>query len=148
MRARTRWSVAYVACATIGTALGPILAGVLLLLPEYTMFGWSINKLNSPALVMSVVWVIYFICLIGWFRDPNLQRDPPEKSTGSNLTFYNLTPTLIVLWTLFYCKVIQEIILTSGPMLSGYYFNWSGTYTGFYLAMLNVLVIPVHMLVG
>jgi hypothetical protein len=98
--------VAYVASATLGTALGPVLAAVLLLLPDYQVAGFTINKLNSPALLMFFIWLIFFICLLIWFRDPDLTREAEDKSTAHNLTCYNLMPTLIVLWTLFYCKVI------------------------------------------
>jgi MFS family permease len=148
LRARTKWSVAYVACSTLGTAIGPILAGLLLLIDEYTVAGFTVNKLNSPALLMFFVWILFMIALAIWFREPEITRPKPGESSSPHLTCSQLAPTFIVLWTLFYCKILQEAILTSAPLISYDFFGWSGTYTGFYLAILNLLVIPVHLLVG
>jgi MFS family permease len=96
---------------------------------------------------MVIVWIFFLISVGLYFEEPIIIRNLRD-SDKSDIRLVDLLPTIVCLWTLLYCKIMQEVLLTSVTIVAEDYFGWSGIYTGFYLAILNFMVIPVHFLVG
>ena len=65
---------------------------------------------------MAAVWFLYLICMAIWFREHELNR--PKRKTSRGLTLRLMFPAIVVTIVLFYAKTMQEVLLTSIPIVT------------------------------
>lgn len=70
---RTEGSAAFVASAAVGMAGGPFLAA---LWGQRSFVVWDhvVNEQTAPGWIMVVLWSIYLVCLLIYFREPNFRH--------------------------------------------------------------------------
>ena len=144
-KARTFWNSAYVACSIIGRGVGPIAAAGLFFL-DINIFGLEINGMNSPALLMAIIWFIYFILIFYYFQEPKIlqiSQAKIEESRGQSLI-----PTYVVIFALIVPKIVHEAYVTSIPIVAQDEFDWSIDFIGVYIAAVSLAVAPVHIFIA
>mmetsp|Transcript_12492 Transcript_12492/g.18201 ORF Transcript_12492/g.18201 Transcript_12492/m.18201 type:complete len:440 (+) Transcript_12492:38-1357(+) len=148
LSARTKWNTAYVAGSILGMGCGPFASAGLYYF-QGSLFGLSITSFNSCALVMTVVWLAYFVSITLLFKEPEIYNKAGskpliDKETGS----YSSIPTIMALWALFFPKLLQESLIISSPIVTGTLFGWSSEFLGIYLAITLLAVSPIHILIA
>jgi MFS family permease len=144
-KARTFWNSAYVAGSIIGRGVGPICAAGLYYL-NFSVFGISINGMNSPALLMGLIWSVYFTLLIIYFKEPKIVKK--EHKNLENSKSETLTPTYIAMFALIAPKIVHESYVTSIPIVAELKFGWSIDFIGVYIAAVSLAVAPVHIFIA
>eukprot|EP00977_Amphora_coffeiformis_P015384 scaffold4510_cov183-Amphora_coffeaeformis.AAC.69 len=167
---RTAASAGFVTAGALGTSTGPALAALLYL----TMPTGSENLMwqveNSPGWTMAILWGIYILGLIFYFEEPHRkpQRNKSELelptsgekehllNTNNNAASVNvksdpplwkIVPVSTTFFVYFTLKFILESLLSSTAILTDYYFAWSGSASGIYLAILGLLVLPANWII-
>jgi len=145
--ARTRFSVTFVAVSTLGTAAGPICGGLLTLIDETEFAGFIVNKVTAPALAMLVLWLIYLVLVLVFFKEPPI---PVRESVSAkeSLRCKAMIPTYFCGWNLFFGKLIQESVLTTAPIVCYLFFDWDAAWVGLFMGILNLLAVPCNFIVG
>ncbi|ETV65876.1 hypothetical protein H257_17516 [Aphanomyces astaci] len=170
---RTGASALFVTYSALGMSAGPAMAAVLNYIPDdLRVFGYLVTIETSPGWLMFVVWSVYCVAIVAFFQEPN--RDAREQvhmartksvvlETGTSATESTpLTtpspPKLSSLWTnvpvvatlVIYVvlKLVLEILITSATGIVDWYFHWSSTSAGIFLAFLGLLMFPANVLVG
>mmetsp|Transcript_42954 Transcript_42954/g.103842 ORF Transcript_42954/g.103842 Transcript_42954/m.103842 type:complete len:872 (+) Transcript_42954:141-2756(+) len=172
---RTAASAIFVAVGSFGMALGPFLGSLLHKIAEKSDSPyWQVE--NAPGWFMAVVWSVYVVFHIIFFVDPPKQDDeaPSEPATSgkkaalsgeSKPLLENKTlPTSVVeerrvpIWKnsavmvnffiYFIMKLLMECVSSSTSILTYYYFEWDGSWAGYWLAFLCFLVLPVNLVVA
>lgn len=148
VKARTKWNTLYVFGTALGMSLGPFLAAQLYQINS-KLFGLTVNRFNCAGLVMGCVWIVFFVLVSIKFKEPpehrtsNLVSDPRiEKDV------YNIIPVSISLWALFFPKMLQESLIISAAIVTDEEFDWNGKTTAIFLAILTLVVCPVHFVIG
>ncbi|KAG7379205.1 hypothetical protein PHYBOEH_012027 [Phytophthora boehmeriae] len=73
---RTQASALFVTASALGMAGGPALAAALHYLPDYNIAGIEVTTETSPGWVMFVIWSVYLVALVFWFKEPDrLERE-------------------------------------------------------------------------
>ncbi|ETV93812.1 hypothetical protein H310_12376 [Aphanomyces invadans] len=171
---RTGASAQFVTYSALGMSAGPAMAAVLNYIPDnWRIFGYLITVETSPGWLMFVVWSVYCVATLAFFQEPNHEaRDKvnsarsksaalesgvaPDESTP--LTAQPAAPSLGSLWSnvpvvatlIIYVvlKLVLEILITSATTIVDWYFEWSSTSAGIFLAFLGLLMFPANVLVG
>lgn len=153
IRVRTRWTAFYISGTLLGMAIGPFLAACLYTI-NTTIGGATVNGINSPALVMAIIWLLYTVTTILWFVEPDIPKklgDTGSTTVTSRVeeeeTEFRWLPTLLAVWTLFFPKVVQEAFIISAPIVCGIFFDWNVVYIGFFLALVSLVVTPTHLFI-
>lgn len=148
VKARTKWNTLYVFGTALGMSLGPFLAAQLYQV-HTTFLGLTVNKFNCAGLVMGCIWFVFFILVSTKFQEPpehrtsNLVSDPRiEKDV------YNIIPVSISLWALFFPKMLQESMIISASIVGREEFDWNGKTTAIFLAIVTLVVCPIHFVIG
>jgi MFS family permease len=148
VKARTKWSTLYVFGTALGMSLGPFLAAQLYQVST-TFLGFSVNRFNCAGLVMGCVWGIFFVLVYLKFQEPpehrtsNVVSDPRiEKDVN------NVIPVSISLWALFFPKMLQECMIISASVVTKEEFDWDGKSTAIFIAIVTLVVCPVHFVIG
>lgn len=169
---RTAASAYFVTAGALGMAAGPAIASILDIATESSSSRYWQEE-NAPGWVMFVMWSVYLICLLLFFRDPprrqhkhhESEKKEPERSTSTNgesrpllqaVPYHqlseavdepNILSNVAVMTTFliyFVLKFMLECILSSSGTVTRYYFEWSGKLSGVYLAMLGLLMLPAN----
>ena len=72
--------------------------------------------MNSPALLMAIIWFIYFILIFYYFQEPKIlqiSQAKIEESRGQSLI-----PTYVVIFALIVPKIVHEAYVTSIPIVA------------------------------
>ena len=103
--ARTRFSVTFVAVSTLGTAMGPICGGLLTLIEPSEFCGFIVNSVTAPALAMLILWLIYLIAVLVFFKEPPI---PVREQTSAkeSLRCSAMLPVYYCGWNMFFGKLI------------------------------------------
>lgn len=145
LKERTAWNSAYVAGSIIGRGVGPIAAAGLYFV-NYNFFGISINGLNFPALIMGIIWLIYFILASLYFKEPEIKvltEAHIEKSKEQSMI-----PTYVTILALVIPKIVHEAYVTSIPIFAEDEFDWGIEFIGVYIAAVSLAVAPVHIFIA
>jgi len=169
---RTAASAHFVAVGCFGMSLGPFLGSVLHYFARHsTSPYWQVE--NAPGWFMAVVWFVYGIFHVVFFIDPPREDDaaPPATTTtkSSNegeskpllsksiqaeeqeerrIPIWKNAPVMVNFFIYFIEKLLMECVSSSTSILTFYYFDWPGSWAGYWLAFLCILVLPVNLLVG
>ncbi|RHY22452.1 hypothetical protein DYB32_009497 [Aphanomyces invadans] len=123
---RTGASAQFVTYSALGMSAGPAMAAVLNYIPDnWRIFGYLITVETSPG------WLMF-----GTILSPSL---------GSLWSNVPVVATLIIYVVL---KLVLEILITSATTIVDWYFEWSSTSAGIFLAFLGLLMFPANVLVG
>ena len=144
-QARTAWNSAYVAGSIVGRGVGPIV-GAGLFFVDFEVLGISVNGLNSPALFMGIVWLIYFTLVLIYFQEPEIKvltAEHIEKSKEQSMI-----PTYVTLFALIVPKIVHEAYVTSVPIFAEAEFGWHVDFIGVYIAAVSLAVAPVHIFIA
>ncbi|OMJ83096.1 hypothetical protein SteCoe_16079 [Stentor coeruleus] len=144
-RSRTVWNSAYVAGSIVGRGMGPVL-GALLYYVDFQLFGYNMNGMNFPSLIMGIVWLVYSVMVLMFFKEPEIKKIPKEilkESEGQSLL-----PMVVTLMALFVPKVVHEAFVTSTPIVAPLYFGWSIEFVGYYIAIMSLAIAPVHIIIA
>ena len=148
LNARTKWNTAYVAGSILGMGCGPFISAGLYYF-QGSLFGLSITSFNSCALVMTVVWLAYFISITLLFKEPEIYNKAGSKPLiNKEAGSYSPIPTIMALWALFFPKLLQESLIISSPIVTGTLFGWGSDFVGVYLAIILLAVSPVHVFIA
>jgi len=169
---RTAASAAFVTAGALGMAAGPAIASMLdMVAATSTSLYWQVE--NAPGWVMCGFWSTYLVCLILFFRDPPQKHETMNKESSSSSSKVELStakvgeaqPLLangndvenaseLPIWKnvavmttfgiYFVLKLVLECILSSSGTLTHYYFGWTGTISGAFLAVLGLLMLPAN----
>ena len=170
---RTAASAAFVTAGSLGMAVGPAVAALLDFIPDGSHW---ISVENAPGWIMCAAWIIYEVFLLAYFRDPprpepNAVLQTAEKDTinetrpllsrlnGSNISTVSSdasaelplwcnVPVMATLFICFLLKMTLECCLSSTATVTAYFFGWSVSKTGVYLALLGLLMFPANLLVA
>lgn len=168
---RTAASAYFVTAGALGMAAGPAIASILDIATKRSNSHYWQEE-NAPGWVMFAMWSLYLICLLLFFQDPprrqhkhhESEKKEPERSTSTNgesrpllpaaahqfsepVDEQNILSNVVVMTTFliyFVLKFMLECILSSSGTVTRYYFEWSGTLSGVYLAMLGLLMLPAN----
>jgi MFS family permease len=55
------------------------------------------------------------------------------------------TPVMVTFWLYFVLKLVLECVLSSTATLTSFYFGWSGSLAGLYMAALGLLMLPANL---
>ena len=173
---RTAASAGFVTAGAVGTSMGPALAALLYFTvsEESHNLYWQLE--NAPGWTMGSLWAIYIVTLSISFHEPTRPNKPSlrtkiksNKATRYGeekvalITKHPVNGTTIVssdppLWKIvpvnttfcvyFTLKFILESLLSSTAILTDHYFNWSGEVSGWYLAVLGLLVLPANWVIA
>jgi MFS family permease len=167
---RTAASAAFVTAGALGMAAGPAIASLLHLLAQDSV-SLYFQVENAPGWFMFGVWTIYLTCLILFFEDPPRKHQEEKASAvvemttneakpllgngGDNRIIGDVEPPLwknVAVMTTFHVyfvlKLVLECVLSSSSILTDFYFDWSGTFSGIYLAILGLLMLPANFVVA
>jgi hypothetical protein len=165
---RTAASAAFVTAGALGMAAGPAMAAFLDL-TTYKNVYWSSE--NAPGWFMCVVWLVYLVTLICYFRDPPKLDKAESKTPISDIELVGERRALLsanqgertvtvppplwqnipVMTTLaIYCvlKLALESCLSSTATLTAFYFDWGAQASGVFLAALGLLMFPANLVVA
>jgi hypothetical protein len=171
---RTAASAHFVAVGCFGMALGPFLGSVLHRIAEHsTSPYWQVE--NAPGWFMAAVWFVYVIFHVIFFVDP--PRDDVDEVSerlkqGKNATgetaplldkkdaalvaveeehsipIWRNAAVIVNFFIYFIEKLLMECVSSSTSLLTYFYFNWPGSWAGYWLAFLCLLVLPVNLAVA
>lgn len=150
VKARTRWNAAYVAGSILGMACGPFAAAGLFY-ANFTFLGFTVNGMNSPAFVMVIIWLIYGLCCVFFFEEPEIEKKKPAEAAQDHEDDEEVNswlPTIMALWALFFPKMVQESFIIAAPIAAEISFDWTVADVGLYLAIISFLVAPIHIVIG
>ena len=172
---RTAASAAFVASGAAGMAFGPALSATLPLLiaNDRTNLWWQ--EENAPAWIVTGFWILFLILLIKYFENPDIMNSKLSQEMNNNSeevcplvsnyfengqekkeiasSYHGEQPIwkrpacIITIFLVFLLKSVLELVLSSAAPITNYYFNWSASRTGWYLAIGNGLVLPAIYLV-
>lgn len=145
LRSRTVWNSAYVAGSIVGRGMGPVL-GALLYYIDFQWFGYDMNGMNFPSLIMGMVWLVYSVMVLVFFKEPQIKR--LSKETLKESEGQSLLPMSVTLLALFVPKVVHEAFVTSTPIVAPLYFGWSIEFVGYYIAIMSMAIAPVHIIIA
>ncbi|KAL8158874.1 hypothetical protein V2J09_000411 [Rumex salicifolius] len=80
-RIRMQASAGFVSASALGMACGPALAGLLQM--DFTIYKFTFNQDTLPGWVMAVAWLLYLVCLLFTFKEPNRDHHHDEKTPTS-----------------------------------------------------------------
>jgi cyanate permease len=169
---RTAASAAFVTAGALGMAAGPLIASILNAVSpdDSDSRFWQVE--NAPGWVMMIVWGVYLIALIVWFRDPSkrsisttkkdvgtnneeaplIQSRDQSKGVASNFEdeapIWNNIPVMTTFLIYFVLKLVLEAVLSSSATLTEYYFDWNSSISGVYLASLGLSMLPANLVVS
>jgi MFS family permease len=69
--------------------------------------------------------------------DPRIEKD-----------VNNVIPVSISLWALFFPKMLQECMIISASVVTKEEFDWDGKSTAIFIAIVTLVVCPVHFVIG
>lgn len=157
-------------------ALGPALAAILSELHyPFNNVLWTVE--TAPGWVMMVLWASYLIALVLFFEEPDRSHIfGKQKSVDLELTQGTITsgeseyllgigtktsrgldrepplwrnvPVMMTLLIYFILKLVLEILMSSSPTLTAYYFGWTARGSGYFLAFLGLLMFPANIIVS
>lgn len=170
---RTAASAAFVASGAAGMSCGPALSAIMPLIVGDSNLWWQ--EENAPAWIVAVLWGVFLAVLIPCFNNPpkihkkivarisdksNSNGSQRNKSNGEvqplihrgkpstrEIPIWERPVCLITIFLVFLLKLVLELVLSSAAPIAGYYFDWSPSLTGWYLAIGNGLVLPAVSLV-
>jgi MFS family permease len=134
-----------VAGSIVGRGMGPVL-GALLYYVDFQWLGYNMNGMNFPSLIMGIVWLVYSVMVLVFFKEPEirkLSKDTLKQSEGQSLL-----PMSVTLMALFVPKVVHEAFVTSTPIVAPLYFGWSIEFVGYYIAIMSMAIAPVHIIIA
>ncbi|CAK4680393.1 unnamed protein product [Aphanomyces euteiches] len=168
---RTGASALFVTYSALGMSAGPALAAILNYIPDdVRIFGYLVTVETSPGWLMFVIWSVYCIAILVFFQEPD--RSAREKLTKSTITIeegsvsentplarkvssalplsslWSNVPVVATLVIYVVLKLVLEILITSATTIVDWYFAWSSTSAGVFLAFLGLLMFPANVLVG
>lgn len=167
---RTAASAHFVAVGSFGMALGPFLGSVLHRIAEHSKSPyWQVE--NAPGWFMASVWFVYIIFHVSFFVDPPKENDSvPTKAGGltgekkplmaqgqksisfdsfeERIPIWKNAAVMVNFFIYFVEKLLMECVSSSTSILTDYYFAWPGSWAGYYLSFLCLLVLPVNLLVA
>ena len=172
---RTAASAAFVASGAAGMAFGPALSATLPLLIANDRSNLWWQEENAPAWIVTGLWIIFLFLLVRYFQNPDIVNSklPQEKNINSKeacplisndiencqknkeiaSSYHGEQPMwkrpvcIITIFLVFLLKSVLELVLSSTAPITYYYFNWSASRAGLYLAIGNGLVLPAVYLV-
>jgi len=171
---RTAISAMFVSAGCVGTAAGPgiaaILSGMLGREEINAPFGLILNTATVPGFLMVVLWMLHFTLLLVFFGEPACRKN---KSATSNVKVSKATRQPLIeqdksediqegvcsilgrdravqvcLLSYFVLKLVQEGVITSTPLVTGYLLGWGQEDTGSFVAVLGLLVLPLNFIMG
>ncbi|OMJ78766.1 hypothetical protein SteCoe_21339 [Stentor coeruleus] len=145
LKARTTWNSFYVAGSIIGRGFGPIVAAGLYSM-EFDLLGYEINGINSPALFMACIWVLYMVLTLLYFKEPEIEIMSEEKIKYSKSL--SLFPAVLTVIALIVPRIIHESYVTAIPIVAPEEFRWTMDFIGVYLAAVSLAVAPVHIFIA
>eukprot|EP00937_MAST-01D_sp_MAST-1D-sp2_P005113 g5113.t1 len=84
---RTEASAAFVTAGALGMAAGPGAAAALAAgmgATEYRLGNWlTLNTFTAPGVLMVALWLVYFVLLVCFFRDPERRRGGQRRGAGT-----------------------------------------------------------------
>lgn len=171
---RTAASAHFVAVGSFGMALGPFLGSVLHRMAEHSKNPyWQVE--NAPGWFMAGVWLIYVIFHIMFFVDPPKEEAPTKQtkdatngeqqallgngkqttavsddddSVSNRIPIWKNSAVMVNFFIYFVEKLLMECVSSSTSILTYYYFQWPGSWAGYYLSFLCLLILPVNLLVA
>ncbi|OMJ69406.1 hypothetical protein SteCoe_32874 [Stentor coeruleus] len=144
-RSRTVWNSAYVAGSIIGRGFGPII-GALLYDVDFEFLGFRMNGMTFPSIIMGIVWAIYSLMILVFFKEPEIKKLSKDKVNDSK--GQSLLPMFVALSALTIPKVVHEAFVTSTPIVAPVFFSWSTEFVGFYIAIMSLAIAPVHIIIA
>ncbi|RHY90300.1 hypothetical protein DYB35_008366 [Aphanomyces astaci] len=133
---RTGASALFVTYSALGMSAGPAMAAVLNYIPDdLRVFGYLVTVETSPG------WLMFGTSATE--STPLTTPSPPKLS--SLWTNVPVVATLVIYVVL---KLVLEILITSATGIVDWYFHWSSTSAGIFLAFLGLLMFPANVLVG
>jgi Major Facilitator Superfamily len=160
---RTAASAHFVAIGCFGMALGPFLGSVLHRIAEHSKSPyWQVE--NAPGWFMAAVWLVYAILHVLFFVDPpkdhsdsttptvtkaGMGEAKPLLANGTEaeeqIPIWKNAPVMVNFFIYFIEKLLMECVSSSTSILTYYYFDWPGSWAGYWLAFLCLLVLPVNL---
>jgi hypothetical protein len=127
-------------------AAGPLFSSFLARVPDQDTDLGSFTDLNNSASVMVLVWSLFMLICLLFFKEPNLKAPIHNLGTqGSNETYYIW---VVVLWNIFLAALTLEIVISSCPLVLPEILGWTRYTIGIYLGILNIIVLPVHLFIS
>ena len=173
---RTAASAGFVTAGAVGTSMGPALAALLYFTVSEKSHNLYWQLENAPGWTMGGLWAIYIITLSFSFHEPIRPNKPSlwtwkenNKSTrngeekvaliakhtvngttteSSDPPLWKIVPVNTTFCVYFTLKFILESLLSSTAILTDHYFDWSGEVSGWYLAVLGLLVLPANWVIA
>lgn len=145
LKARTTWNSFYVAGSIVGRGLGPIVAAGLYSM-KFNIEGYEINGINSPALLMAIIWVIYTVLTLLYFKEPEKEMLSEEKIKHSKSL--SLFPAALTVIALIVPRIVHESYVTAIPIVAPEEFDWPMDFIGVYIAAVSLAVAPVHIFIA
>jgi MFS family permease len=172
---RTAASAIFVAVGSFGMASGPFLGSLLHSIAENSSSPyWQVE--NAPGFFMSAVWSVYAVFHFFFFVDPPKQDDESRNNTNSDgkktteggetkpllhdkitasgsgevrrIPIWKNPSVMVNFFIYFIMKLLMECVSSSTSILTYYYFDWNGSWAGYWLAFLCFLVLPVNLVVA
>lgn len=81
-------------------------------------------------------------------RKPLLEDGQPSTSFREDPPVWKNYPVLVTFLVYFLLKLMLECLLSSTAILTDFYFDWSGSFVGVYMALLGLLMLPSNMVVA
>lgn len=81
--ARTKASAAFVTCSAAGMALGPLLAVPMARVPSIQLGFVTFNSITAGAYVMSLIWLVFLVVTLIFFKEPPIRADAIDHSKDS-----------------------------------------------------------------
>eukprot|EP00931_Biecheleriopsis_adriatica_P079723 TRINITY_DN53083_c0_g1_i1.p1 TRINITY_DN53083_c0_g1~~TRINITY_DN53083_c0_g1_i1.p1 ORF type:complete len:695 (+),score=118.30 TRINITY_DN53083_c0_g1_i1:76-2160(+) len=125
-----------------------------------------INTSTAPGCLMIALWAVFICIFILFFREPACRRklseaaaaakpqgakqpllseeEDGEGEKGVCSTLCRDRAMQLCLIVYFVLKLVQEGVITSTPLLTGYWLGWGGEATGCFVALLGLLVLPLN----
>jgi hypothetical protein len=155
----TKYYSLFVMMATIGFALGPGIASILLQIPEFKLIGLTFNSFTLPGFFFLIVWIVYLFVIISFFEEPDfansnfkIQQITDRKKAaqgfveveGKSGNCWRYWVSITALIELILLKVIQEAQVASAPIVMQRYYEWDATAVSNFFFIVGVLVLPVN----
>jgi MFS family permease len=172
---RTAASAQFVAVGSFGMALGPFLGAALHTTAKHSDSKYWQEE-NAPGWFMAGVWFIYVVFHVLFFVDPpkddhkttdTTSTTKPSKrssssgtgemkplliqeesSVGQSVPIWKNGAVLVNFFIYFIEKLLMECVSSSTSILTYYYFDWPGSWSGYWLSFLCFLILPVNLLVA
>jgi MFS family permease len=68
----TKYCAAFVAMSALGLAIGPGIASLLDMIPDFKFMGISFNTYTIPGFVSFVMWIFFSLIMLKYFKEPNV----------------------------------------------------------------------------